>query len=411
MTQSPPRSVGYLLIGGIIAATWLVIDSLALRIGLTAAAMATVIIGHFDERYDLKPHVQFMAQAGIAALLVLGGWTITRIANPFGSGFLDLTTLSTPSFIAPSIATVLWLIFLMNAINWFDGVDGLAAGVSAAAFAALALISLLPSTRDGSSLSLSLISLVATAIFLIWNWQPARVYLGTAGSWFLGLWIGALAIMGSGKVATTIIILAFPAADVFIVALRRLAAGIPPWRGDTSRHLHHRLLSRGWKPAHIAASLSLITVLLGISVVILQAYRKPIATSGCFDFGQAQVMVGEAVFRTALARTPAQQQRGLGGCRHMQDGQAMYFPVRPAARPAFWMKDMHFPIDIVWISDNQVISIEHNIAPPAANTLTLPVYHPPQPVDAVLEMNAGLAQELRIQSGSTVQVVLTNSSR
>jgi len=168
-------------------------------------------------------------------------------------------------------------LLLINAMNWLDGVDGLASGVGVVALFTLAAVSLLPSTQDSMTLSLALVGAGATLGFLVWNWSPARVYLGTTGSWFIGLYIGMVAIVGGGKIVTTLLVLAIPVIDLGSVTVQRLLAGSAPWRGDTVRHLHHRLLAKGWSPQLISAAAMSLTAILGVIAIGWQTKYKVVA--------------------------------------------------------------------------------------------------------------------------------------
>ena len=165
----------------------------------------------------------------------------------------------------------------MNAVNWIDGVDGLAASIVLIACLALIAISLLPATQDMETLGLSLIAAAALLAFLIWNISPAKAYLGTIGSWFIGLYIALAAIHGGGKIVTTALVLALPTLDAIFVVATRLIHKQKPWQGDTQNHLHHRLLSIGIPPSHITAAAVVVTITLAAAAVLLPTSGKIVA--------------------------------------------------------------------------------------------------------------------------------------
>ena len=162
----------------------------------------------------------------------------------------------------------------MNSINWLDGIDGLAGSVGTVAFVTLAAVSLLPSTQDSTTLSLAVIGVGSLGAFTLWNWPPARVYLGTSGSWFLGLYLGLVAIVGGGKIATALLVLAIPALDALAVFVQRLFSGRPPWQGDQQRHLHHRLRAAGLSDTAITLLAITISAVFGTAAVLLQTRHK-----------------------------------------------------------------------------------------------------------------------------------------
>lgn len=247
----------------------------ALWLGVALAGLLALLSGTLDERKRLSVAAQLIAQISIAAIVVTGGWIIRYVSNPSGQGvlYLDWFTIG-PWMIPGSIATLLWLVFHINAINWLDGIDGLAASVGSVALLTLAAMSLLPQTQDARTLALAIAALGTLLGFLVWNWPPAYMYLGTSGSWFLGLYIGMIAIVGGGKVVTTLLVLSLPALDAALVITQRLMAGRAPWHGDSKRHLHYRLLAAGLSPTEITILLTGISAILGMSALVLQTQQK-----------------------------------------------------------------------------------------------------------------------------------------
>lgn len=390
------RLAGPVIIIVITLASFLVLlDDELLRAGVTLAAVLTLIIGTLDERHNLSPGVQLLGQALIVSTVVLTGWTIPYITNPLGPGIIYLPT------VIGALLAALWLIILMNTINWLDGSDGLAGSVGVVAFITLIAISLLPTTYDTQTLFLALIGLGATAAFLVWNWPPAKVYLGTTGSWWLGLYLGLVAIAGQGKIATTVLVLALPLLDAIYVIIKRLLAGQPPWRGDTASHFHHRLRARGVSPRAICLIAAAVSAILGAGALLLTLDT----TNTCPNFNEATVSVAGHQLSVGLAATPEQQSRGLSGCRHIPQGNGLYFPFDTKQIRTFWMKGMLIPIDIIWIADDTIIGIQHNIPPPDnPDQADLLLYAPPQPINAVLELPAGTAKKSNIKTGSRIEL-------
>jgi len=249
---------------------------LHLAAGLAAAMGVAVVIGWYDERSRLSSGPQLIAQLVIALAAVMCGWTIPYVSNPLHGGVIVLSVLG-------PLLTVGWLVVTMNAINWFDGSDGLAGGVSLVGLTTLAAISLLPATHDAMTLGLALVGIGSVLAFLVWNYPPAHVYLGTTGSWFVGVYLGLVAIIGGGKIATALLVLALPVLDVGFVVIARLRHGQPPWVGDTRYHIHNRLAARGWSPRQIALSLTGISALFGLAALTLQTSAKlgVFAASAC----------------------------------------------------------------------------------------------------------------------------------
>lgn len=244
-----------------------VIDSLALKLGLVISAVIVAAVGRADERQSLSAASQLFWQIVIAVVLAIFDWAIPYVSNPVGEGIFYLGVFSLP-------LTILWIVLAINAINWFDGLDGLASSVGVIAFLTLAAISLLPATQDTTTLNLSLIGAGSLLGFWLLNAPPARVYLGTVGSWFLGSYLAITAIIGGGKVATAALVLAIPLLDFLFVIVQRLLKRQRPWVGDTKHHLFHRLAAAGFSPRQIVLIISLLTTALGMAAVTLQTYQK-----------------------------------------------------------------------------------------------------------------------------------------
>ncbi|MEX1997631.1 MAG: MraY family glycosyltransferase [Candidatus Andersenbacteria bacterium] len=293
---------GAMVIGVISLLGYIVLDDVYLRIGLLASAFLTLLIGIIDEHVKLPASRQFVWQIVIATIAVGWGWTIREISNPWESGVISLNSYTIGSLVLPgALLAIIWLVFLMNAVNWLDGIDGLAGGVGVVTFFTLGAVSLLPSVQDSTTLALAAIGAGGVLGFLLWNFPPARVYLGTSGSWFLGLYIGMIAIVGGGKIVTTLLVLALPVIDMLAVIIARLWARQIPWHGDTVRHFHHRLLSAGFQARSIAILGTLLSVGLGIGAITLQTRAKIIAflIAGCM----LTLVIASLIYQQARSRS------------------------------------------------------------------------------------------------------------
>lgn len=231
---------------------------LLLFISLTIIALGMLL----DDLRGLPVFAKVVIQVGAAALLLLAPLRIEYLNNPFG----DIIYLTGPApwgLIVPSIAALLWLVVMMNAVNLMDGLDGLAGGLTLVALLTLLLLSLLPRINQPETALLSLIGAGAVLGFLVYNWHPAKLFMGDSGSHFLGLYIGALAIIAGGKVATTALVLGVPILDLGLVAIRRMVAGKNPLTSPGRDHLHHRLLDAGFSVPQASLILILIAAFFG----------------------------------------------------------------------------------------------------------------------------------------------------
>jgi len=114
-----------------------------------------------------------------------------------------------------------------------------------------------------------------------------------------------------------------------------------------------------------------------------------------------EITIGDAAFFVEIADTPATRTKGLSGHKQLKENEGMLFIFDSLGQYSFWMKDMNSPLDIIWIKENKVVGFAEN-APPAGNA-PLTIYTPPQPVDKVLEINAGSIKKLGIKIGDTIE--------
>lgn len=197
-------------------------------------------IGLVDDLINLAPLPRLLAQLVVSALAWKAGVRVDLIALP-GLEVVHLGWLSLP-------LTVLWLTGVVNAINWIDGLDGLAAGVGAIAAGASALICL----QTGQTASaLVMVCLLGSLLgFLVFNFNPAQIFMGDGGSYFIGFLVAGVGITGLVETSTSIavflpmLVLAVPLLDMSAVILGRLIRRQSPFLADRS-HLHHRLLGIG----------------------------------------------------------------------------------------------------------------------------------------------------------------------
>ena len=113
----------------------------------------------------------------------------------------------------------------------------------------------------------------------------------------------------------------------------------------------------------------------------------------------ANFKVGSSVFRVEIADSLRSRAQGLSGRTSLGEMDGMLFTFQIPATYSFWMKDMNFPLDIVWIRNGLVVGISENVPKPSGKLLDLPTYLPPGQVDTVLEINAGLSEKLGIKAG------------
>lgn len=227
--------------------------------GLVLGLTVVALVGAYDDARELKALPQFAAQFLAAGIAVASGVVIREIPNPLGAVAIEL-----PELLAIFL-TLFWIVGMMNTINWLDGLDGLAAGVTAIASAVLFIhtfrlmqysLALLPLALAGAALG-----------FLIFNFTPARMFLGS-GAYLLGFALAVLSIIGGAKVATALLVLAIPILDVAWQILNRVWTGRSPFEADRG-HLHHRLYDLAISPRAIVALYYALTAIFGALALIL----------------------------------------------------------------------------------------------------------------------------------------------
>lgn len=232
-------------------------------------AVIIVILGVFDDIYALNALLKLVVQIGAACVVVFyGGCRIQYVTNPFGTGadaYFNLGTFAIP-------LTIIWLVAITNAVNFIDGLDGLACGVCCISSANMLVIALLVSEP---SIALLMAVLVGACIgFLPFNFNPAKIFMGDTGSTFLGFVLAAVSIQGLFKsyalisFAVPFLLLGVPIFDICFAIIRRLAHGKNPMAADRG-HVHHRLIDMGFSQKQSVAIAYILTAILGLSAVVL----------------------------------------------------------------------------------------------------------------------------------------------
>ena len=227
------------------------------RFTLTAiAALLGMVIGLVDDLLELRARWQFLGQVVVAAVIVLAGIRIDFVNDPLSDRLIQL------SFPVAVAFTMLWIVGMNNALNFIDGLDGLAAGVAAIAALTLGGLALLPQVSEPFVAWMGFSLAGAIAGFLLFNFHPARLFLGTTGVVFVGTMLAVLSIFGTAKVAAALLVLGVPIIDTFYVLVRRVLSGQPPFAPDRG-HFHHRLLDVGLTHQQAVLLIYLMTALLG----------------------------------------------------------------------------------------------------------------------------------------------------
>ena len=265
-----PRIGGLAIIFGFTVATLCFAQPSRQLYGTHAGAAIIAVMGVIDDCKNLPAKLKFVIQI-IAALVVVfaGDIKIDVFTNP---NFLS----DNPYWVLPEwlsvTLTVIWIVFITNAVNFIDGLDGLAAGVSAIMSISLVFISI----RVGEySIAILGIALMGSCFgFLPFNFNPAKIFMGDTGSTFLGFMLATLSIQGVFKsyavisFAVPLLILGLPLFDALFAMIRRILRGQSPMTADRG-HLHHRLVDMGFSQKQTVFILYAISGVLGITAVLL----------------------------------------------------------------------------------------------------------------------------------------------
>jgi UDP-GlcNAc:undecaprenyl-phosphate/decaprenyl-phosphate GlcNAc-1-phosphate transferase len=230
--------------------------------GLLIGTGITLLFGIVDDRWELPPWPQFAVQFLVAGIAIYYLIFIELFNNPFTNQRVEIGWwLMVP-------LTVFWFLGTMNTVNFLDGLDGLATGVAAIASAVFAAHMIREQQYSVALLALALLG--ATLGLLPYNFNPARLFIGSSGAFFLGYALAALAIMAGAKVATLLLVLGIPILDVAWQIISRLRRGQSPMRGDRG-HLHHRLYDGGLSQRQVVLLYWLVSGSLGLLALLLPA--------------------------------------------------------------------------------------------------------------------------------------------
>ncbi len=236
--------------------------------GILLGSMVILVLGIVDDCITLKAMPKLIVQILAAILVMTHGCSIRFLTDPFSSvpgTYFDLGILAGP-------VTVFWIVLMTNAVNFIDGLDGLAVGVSSISATSMLVIALLVSEEN---VAVILACLLGSCLgFLPYNFNPAKIFMGDTGSTFLGFILATMSIQGLFKMyavisfAVPFLILGIPFLDITFAVVRRLWKHQNPMVADRG-HIHHRLIDMGFSQKQTVAITYTLTGLLGVAAVLL----------------------------------------------------------------------------------------------------------------------------------------------
>ena len=240
-TEPVPYLGGVAIVIGVFVATYSTViikdKNIALASTVLIPAVAMAIMGLIDDLRGLKPWPRLIAQSLVGVIMA--------------AILISTDTIGTPSqvFLIDAIVTILWVVGVCNSINFFDNLDGGAAGT----VVVISFFTFLIAFDRGQLMvgALSIVTAGATAGFLIWNGPPAKIYMGDAGALFLGIIVAVLTIRLNPDIqpfwkslSIPLFLMAVPLLDTSVAVASRLSRGISPFTGGRD-HLSHRLMRKG----------------------------------------------------------------------------------------------------------------------------------------------------------------------
>ncbi len=218
-------------------------------------------LGIVDDFISIRAWMKFFIQISAALIVSAGGFNFQFFYIPF-------TEYSIPLYLFSHALTVFWIISLCNAINLIDGIDGLAGGVSAIAVLFYGIIFYITGNYTAAGLSFSLLGAITG--FLVFNFPPAKIFMGDSGSLLLGFSLAVIPLVNNRPPVSTavlflpLILLIIPILDMIAAMLRRKRRGVPIFSPDRE-HIHHKLMDFGLSNKKILFTIYFYSMLAGIT--------------------------------------------------------------------------------------------------------------------------------------------------
>lgn len=277
-------------------------------LGILAGSSILTLVGTLDDIKDLNPYARLVTGTLAALCVVAAGIGIAYVTNPFGSpgSVIHLNQPQIPIYLWGKLRTiwvladlfaVLWIVWLMNIVNWSKGLDGQMPGFVAIAAFFLGLLSFnfVGDFTQWPVIKLAAITSGAFLGLLVWNRYPQKIMPGYGGGSLAGFLLAVLAILSGAKLAAMILILGIPIADAIYTIVRRIWNKQSPVWGDRG-HLHHHLLDLGWSKPQIARFYWFSTLVLGLLALQLTSSQK------LFTILAVGLLVGGLLFWLKLIR-------------------------------------------------------------------------------------------------------------
>ena len=233
-------------------------------LSILIGSILIILVGFVDDINPLKPLPKFLVQIVAAAIVVFYGNIILQDISAYGL-YINFGILAKP-------VTIFFIVAIINCTNFIDGLDGLAGGIATIFFITISIITSIMGIYNGLDASLSLIMIGATLGFLVYNFYPAKIFMGDSGSMFLGYMISVISLLGFKNVTLTsfvvpVLIFAIPILDTLFAIVRRLLKGESPSKAD-KEHLHHQILKMAGNQVKTVLIIYFMQILFSIASIV-----------------------------------------------------------------------------------------------------------------------------------------------
>ena len=267
-----PRLGGLAIFMGFLLGYMLFCSQTPQMISILIGSFVLIIVGMIDDINPVRPLFKFSGQLVAAIIVVYYGNVIMQDISAYGL-YINFGFLAKP-------ITILFIISIVNCLNLIDGLDGLAGGIATIFFITISFIISIMGIYNGLDASLSLIMIGATLGFLLYNFHPAKIFMGDSGSMFLGYMIAVISLLGFKNVTLTsflvpVLILAIPILDTLFAIIRRLLRKQAPFKAD-KEHFHHQLLGMNFSPVVTVLIIYAINIMFSVASIFYLTKDKEV---------------------------------------------------------------------------------------------------------------------------------------
>ena len=265
-----PRLGGLGIFFGFLLGYMLFCSQTPQMISILIGSFILILVGSIDDINPIKPLPKFCGQLVAAAIVVYYGNVVMQDVSAYGL-YINFGMFAKP-------ITIIFILGVINCLNLIDGLDGLAGGIATIFFITISIIISIMGIYNGLDASLSLIMIGATLGFLVYNFHPAKIFMGDSGSMFLGYIIAVISLLGFKNVTLTsfivpVLILAIPILDTLFAIIRRLLKKESFAKAD-KEHFHHQILKMSGNQVKTVLIIYLIQILFS-SASIVYVLRNP----------------------------------------------------------------------------------------------------------------------------------------